>query len=107
MTIWPGGGERVAFHADVLRDSSRDPAPQTSADLSGEKVDQSQQTFRSGKCTFLTLRHFPLDLISEKIRKVSVNSQAFVLEAHKLIEKNTSEVKCAERKSAFLQNNKV
>ena len=38
----------------------------------------------------------------------SVNSQAFVLEAHKLIEKkNTSEVKLAERKSALLQNNKV
>ena len=38
----------------------------------------------------------------------SVNSQAFVLEAHKLIEKkNTSEVKFAERKSALLQNNKL
>ena len=38
----------------------------------------------------------------------SVNSQAFVLEVHKLIEKkNTSEVKLAERKSALLQNNKV
>ena len=41
----------VAFHADVLRGSSRVPAPLTSADLSGKKSeDQSQQTSSSGKC---------------------------------------------------------
>ena len=47
----------VAFHAGVLRGSSRVPAPLTSADLSGKKTnhrpikDQSQQTSRSRKCT--------------------------------------------------------
>ena len=32
VTNWPGGGERVAFHADVLRGSSRVSASQTSAE---------------------------------------------------------------------------
>ena len=41
----------VACHADILRGSSRAPAPKTSADFSGKIVEQSQQTSRSGKCT--------------------------------------------------------
>ena len=60
----------LASHVDVLRGSSSVPAPQTSADLSGKKVDQSQQTSRSGSALW-TLRNFTLVLSPEKIRKVS------------------------------------
>ena len=83
-----------------------------------KNVDQSQQTSRSGKCTYWTLRNFTLDLAPEKMRKVSrkvktlqsnysVNSQALVLEATLTIslKKITSEVQFAERKSGLLQNN--
>ena len=83
-----------------------------------KNVDQSQQTSRSGKCTYWTLRNFTLDLAPEKMRKVSwkvktlqpnysVNSQALVLEATLTIslKKITSEVQFAERKSGILQNN--
>ena len=86
-----------------------------------KNVDQSQQTSRSGKCTYWTLRNFTLDFAPEKMRKVSrkvktsqsnysVNSQAFVLEASLTIslKKITSAVQFAERKSGLLQNiNKV
>ena len=57
--------QTLASHADVLRGSSRVPAPRTSADLSGKNVDQSQQTSRSGKCT-LDLEKFRAWLYSSR-----------------------------------------
>ena len=46
-------GHIIASHENVLRGSSRVPAPLTSADhdVSGKNLDQSQQTSRSGKWT--------------------------------------------------------
>ena len=38
----------IASHVDVLRGSSRVPAPRASADLSGKNVDQSQHTLDLG-----------------------------------------------------------
>ena len=111
---------RLASHADVLTGSSRVPAPLTSADLSGKTVDQSQQTFRSGKCT-LDLEKFRAWLSSRKDQKGLMQGEDLtVLEqttqlTHKRsysrltisLKKITSEVKFAERKSALLQDNKV
>ena len=112
----------LASHADVLRGSSRVPAPQTSADLSGKNLDQSQQTSRSGKCT-LDLEEFRPWLLysSRKDQKGPMKGEDLtVLEqttqlTHKRsysrltisLKKITSEVKFAERKSALLQNNNV
>ena len=111
---------RLASHADVLTGSSRVPAPLTSADLRGKNVDQSQQTFRSGKCT-LDLEKFRAWLSSRKDQKSLMQGEDLtVLEqttqlTHKRsysrltisLKKITSEVKFAERKSALLQNNNV
>ena len=44
-------GKNIASHADVLRGSSRVPAPRTADFTEKKNVDQSQQTSRSEKCT--------------------------------------------------------
>ena len=112
-----------ASHADVLRGSSRVPAPQTSADLSGKNVDQSQQTSRSGKCT-LDLEKFRAWLYSSrkdqkglmKGEDLTVLEQTTHLTQKRSYsrlpskshwKKITSGVKFAKQKSALLQNNKV
>ena len=62
----------VAFHADVLRGSSRVPAPLTSADLSGKKTKTNHSRLPDLGSALWTLRNFALDLAPEKIRKVSL-----------------------------------
>ena len=117
---WSDG---IASHADVLRGSSRVPAPRTSADLGGKQRRPITADFQIWKVHFGPWENFVLDFIApEKNRQVSwkwrpysfrtiysVNSQAFVLVATLTIslKKITSEVKFAERKSALLQNNNV
>ena len=61
----------VAFRADVLRGSSRVPAPLTSADLSGKKTKTNHSRLPVLGSAIWTLRNFALDLAPEKIRKVS------------------------------------
>ena len=63
----------LASHADVLRGSSRVPAPRTSADLSGKKRRPITADFQIDLGSALwTLRSFALDFIApEKIRNVS------------------------------------
>ena len=88
----------LAFHADVLRGSSRVPAPRTSADLSGKNVDESQQTSRSGKCTsdlekFLAwLYNFRKDrqglMKGEDLTVLELTSVRTSGYTHNLIEKN-------------------
>ena len=62
----------LASHADVLRGSSRVPAPLTSADLSGKKTKTNHSRLPDLGSALWTLRNFALDFIApEKIRKVS------------------------------------
>ena len=111
--------ETLAFQADVLRGSSRVPDPGTSTDLSKKQTADFQiweVHFGPWEISRLTLQLMKrLQRSHERWRpdsfrkNYSVNSQAFVLVVTLIIslEKITSEVKFAERKSALLQNNNL
>ena len=66
-------GKNIASHADVLRGSSRVPAPRTSTDLSEKKKTKTNHSRLLDLGSALwTLRNFVLDFIApEKVRRVS------------------------------------
>ena len=64
----------LASHVDVLRGSSRVPAPQTSADLSGKKRRPITADFQIAECT-LDLEKFRGSVISRKDQKGLINER--------------------------------